>query len=305
MKNESKTTMLVWAFDLSNFLKENVTADKIVIAGESVRFPELTQLLASKAFQEGRMTFFYATNSTESVVREKVEIWFLGQAYANGSKLIVYGKTLDSYNFLTESPVVQETPAPKKERKKSSSQEEKKEASSVITEVAAGSICGEGATKITKKVSSCRREELEKEESSSAPIKDIEITYPEDKKEDQNPVWDLKKEPEAETPKKERKKRTPKEEKPAELIKNAPGTPTSGAKARAEVIKEVIMGSKLSAEDKKFFSTPGRLSMLEDVIKKSSRDTIKFQLHMMFGDKAGVIEETITDSWKDLEAKLS
>lgn len=301
MKNESKTTMLVWASDLSNFLKENVTADKIVIAGESVRFPELTQLLASKAFQEGRMTFFYATNSTESVVREKVEIWFLGQAYANGSKLIVYGKTLDSYNFLTESPAMQETPAPKKERKKAVSQEETKEASSIITEVAAGSICGEGATKITKKVSSCRRDELEKEERSSAPKKDVEITYPEDKKEDQKPVWDLK----AETPKKERKKRTPKEEKTAEPIKNAPGTPTSGAKARAEVIKEVIMGSKLSAEDKKFFSTPGRLSMLEDVIKKSSRDTIKFQLHMMFGDKAGVIEETITDSWKDLEAKLS
>ena len=296
MKNESKTTMLVWASDLSNFLKENVTADKIVIAGEAVRFPELTQLLASKDFQEGRMTFFYATNSTESVVREKVEIWFLGQAYANGSKLIVYGKTLDSYNFLTESPAMQETPVPKKERKKSSSQEEKKEVPKAFVSEAA---------KITKKVSSCRRDELEEEESSSAPMKDVEITYPEDKKEDQKPVWDLKKEAESETPKKERKKRTRKEEKPAEPIKNAPGTPTSGAKARAEVIKEVIMGSKLSAEDKKFFSTPGRLSMLEDVIKKSSRDTIKFQLHMMFGDKAGVIEETITDSWKDLEAKLS
>ena len=296
MKNESKTTMLVWASDLSNFLKENVTADKIVIAGESVRFPELTQLLASKAFQEGRMTFFYATNSTESVVREKVEIWFLGQAYANGSKLIVYGKTLDSYNFLTEGPAMQEVPVPKKERKKTVPQEEKKEVPKAFV--------SETAT-ITKKVSVCKRDELEKEESSLASMKDVSITYSEDKKENQKPVWDLKKEPESETPKKERKKRTPKEEKTAEPIKNAEVIPTSGAKARAEVIKEVIMGSKLSAEDKKFFSTPGRLSMLEDVIKKSSRDTIKFQLHMMFGDKAGVIEETITDSWKDLEAKLS
>ena len=296
MKNETKTTMLVWTSDVSNFLKENVTADKVIIAGESIRFPELTQLLASKAFQDGRMTFFYATNSSESIVREKVEIWFLGQAYANGSKFIVYGKNLDSYNFLTEGPVMQDVPISKRERKKTVPQEEKKESPKVIMEVVAGSICGEGDAKVIKKVSTCQTEELKKLDTYS--IKE------ESKQErDQENVLDDSTLEAA--PKKERKKRTPKEEKTAELIKNVDGTPTSGAKARAEIIKEVIMNSSLSNEDKKFFSTPGRLSMLEDVIKKSSRDTIKFQLHMMFGDKAGVIEETITDSWKDLEAKLS
>ena len=44
--------------------------------------------------------------------------------------------------------------------------------------------------------------------------------------------------------------------------------------------------------------------MIEDVVKKSTRENVKFQLHMMFGDKGGVIQEVITDHWKDLEKVL-
>ena len=80
----------------------------------------------------------------------------------------------------------------------------------------------------------------------------------------------------------------------------------SGSKSwqRGEVIRQVIASSTLSEADRKFFSTPGKLAMLEEVICKSTRDTIKFQLHMMFGDRAGVIEEVITDAWKELSEKL-
>ena len=307
MKNESKNIVLVWTSDLPQFLAENITAEKIIIAGERIEIPILMQLLNTKVFQEGKVSFFYAKNSEESIVREKVEIWFLGQAYASSSKLIVYGKSLDPYDFLTDSFAMPEGNTPRKERKKSLPREEKQEGVSIkkeFIEMTAGSVCGENPLikGTVRKVTTCKMEELEKSEKEDLTARKKEDEISDNLQEEQtqvfNPVGNLEDLHSENVSKKERKKRTPKTEKEENVT-------TSGTKARAEVIKDVIMKSSLSNEDKKFFSTPGRLSMLEDVIKKSTRDTIKFQLHMMFGDRAGIIEETITDSWKDLETKLS
>ena len=49
----------------------------------------------------------------------------------------------------------------------------------------------------------------------------------------------------------------------------------------------VIEQSRMTPEEKKFFSKPGNLSMLEDVIWKAPAvESLPFQFKMTFGEKA-------------------
>lgn len=79
----------------------------------------------------------------------------------------------------------------------------------------------------------------------------------------------------------------------------------SSSKKKADMILQLIEESKLSKEEKEFFSTPGKLSMLEEVIKASNESSLKLQVQFMFGDSKGqAVLPILEKNFKKLKKEL-
>ena len=285
---------LVWVNQLENFLKESIVTGDLVILGDSISL-ELLNLLISKYDVSG-ITFVYVKDSAKTT-KSRFEQFYLGRAAAEKQEFCVYGgaseEVLDMAGMtgvtIVNDLTFQTTSKPRKKKEKTPLHDLS------LEEV----IDPKDQELIPDIIPDMEKPVLEEKKEVIVPSIEVpkrrrrtktEIALAESTKEVKEGLQN------------EREKILEKPEKKKTAV--TPVTEGHSSKEKADFIKGILDRSDLSAEDKKWFSTPGRLSMIEDVVKKSTRENVKFQLHMMFGDKGGVIQEVITDHWKDLEKVL-
>lgn len=89
-----------------------------------------------------------------------------------------------------------------------------------------------------------------------------------------------------------------------EAEQTPPRTETSTVKREAPLLA-MIEQSRMTPEEKKFFSKPGNLSMLEDVIRKAPTvESLPFQLKMTFGEKALAMEMVLKKQFEKVKKEL-
>lgn len=282
---------LIWTNKLSKFLSEDparfqINGDIIVI-GQTVSLEDLNKLLTK--YGDCNITYSYVTEDQSHVqARAMYEQFYLGMAAAGGNEFYVYGGMTETTANMAKTCGV----------------------------VIAGDnvrIKGKEKAKETPSV----KEPVSKEQAKEKdPEKEIPKKTAPEKKEKKSTILSINdptpanfgipvrvfepREEETEVIIPEKKKRAPKGEPKKAKEEGA----SLSAKEKADFILGILNKSNLSAEDKEWFGTAGRLSMIEDVVKKSTKETVKFQVRMMFGDKGGVIEGLITKNWDALEKTL-
>lgn len=102
----------------------------------------------------------------------------------------------------------------------------------------------------------------------------------------------------------EKPAKVPKKRVKRAIIQENPVMKGNLAKERGEALRSIIMKTQMSKADKEFFTTPGNLAMLEDVILRSTKETMGFSLHMTFGDKGEIIFPIVKENWEILRAQI-
>lgn len=291
---------LVWTSDVRKLIAEDSLKfhleGDVIVLGDSVSLDVLNFLMTK--YGSEKIAFVYVSGEITSEVRNGYAQFYLGQAAAKGSEFYVYGgisKEVLGMAAICGVKVITDETKPRKGKK-----EAPKNPVLILKEeepvpIKENQPVNEADNDSLREGAAPKRRRKTKEE-----VKESEAPVLTGGKEEEDI---LEKPPISEKERRTLKAIPVKEKKKEDGMQAKEGTSLS-AKEKGDFIKGIIEGSDLSAEDKKWFMTPGRLAMIEDVVKKSTKETVKFQVRMMFGDKGAVLFDVLTAHWKELEKTL-